>query len=1318
MTPAGSDAADQTIAELFRLEAAISVAPQEAQRAAAWRASQLCTHLMASRAMRDGWTGRVVPQRLSGVLASLLDLLEELERDLAEADRRKLPYHFAPTYDSLARIVDHCAESLELIFCKPRRRYVRTRTVVPLWQAREFDAESLIWLSRQPGRTIEEKLGRNRSVLAVMRTASLNVPENRVTAELADGLVRSIRWRLAGDRPAAGKLDRRLRRVARLCRDGLQGMGLGNFAAHPISRPNNALLSDPAYRRIWQARNWLTAQHKDIGRALAALPQRLATCQLWVMAACLIARRGVAMDDKLVIREAGFDAEEFGIRTLDGTANETVEFSIERTPQAEEPRRTLLRLALDQDRVLIEERALTGSGAMLGVGGPRRRWLVMTRHSDADGVLHCAFALHGDKAKVVKDLGVARIDGRGLKSIADRVAEGLLRLPAATHRGRKKPADLGLVGLDCNGVTPRIVADGRTLKTPDLLTLAVGTGITGQPVTGRSDHPFEITLDRETWLSAPGIFETARQRRRENEVSMQSLGTMFDATWSGLLARQSLRQRKLAIAVSGLLPEPAQRRLREAARGEGWFAETWLIDRSIAAALGWQAKPGERAIEPGDMLLVVDAEFGGLRMVPLRAMRDSGPGADSRFGIYWLRDLTRSRLPPALGVTATAWLKTYLDLALKPQLGPGGPVDALAACLIAQGEADHLFRGDGTIRIRLPLKGDEPKNVLMLKRDGALEHKAGELWCTNYSNWLRANAGAIKQHLADWRTADTSGRQKWHILYAGRPFHLHSVRSRMGRIWASEIEPICKEAHIFVHDAPADADALVASGCCSFLERHHAHPESPTATWRDQLPALYLSIEADGGFSKTCILPKIKTTFAPGAPMSFHPGSFVLPKKEKRYLLPVTEGENDEPAGMSAMLEPPGFPWKSDLRVDLEVDYRYAQSDYQLRLLPARDAAGNRVEAPFTETVARWIVEANIAPEFKPAEPRSELAHLMFQIQRTTTVDQIVGLSPDQVAALRHSVADSASFLGPVGTSDTAAAIAELGRRATEIWAPCLEPLFRTWLASDTDPERKLAESLASAFGLLRLPLPADLQHTLAPKLRSPVFTEQNKSARMLGRMLRKSEDHSQVVLLREIFRMASRRREQLKKKQTRPPFDTLNPSTAALGLILVNEPGFLPLMQVAEIKTLLGLAEAVLQILSDSLHIPAKPTNNGDDEKDWRRNSYLVFRNVGEILAGLLQLRAGPERFARPGSAHPRAIDAERLALVEAGSGAMYRLARLIYENDAMLRRLEAPVPLQRLSDDTSHGGEQKDTLSFLLYRLLAGHDPQRLIRSEVEEA
>lgn len=172
---------------------------------------------------------------------------DEQDPRMAEIVRqaRDLPPHLAELRTGLRRIL---------------RRY---RERVPLDRVQEIDRAAMLWLVRQPGRTVAERAGADQRILAIARHESLDTLENRVLHAYLRLAVRFARQWLAEH--AGARHSERYRRVdswRRTCGGFARELAaLGVGIAEPDVPANYALLELRAYREIRSA--WIRLLRQD-----------------------------------------------------------------------------------------------------------------------------------------------------------------------------------------------------------------------------------------------------------------------------------------------------------------------------------------------------------------------------------------------------------------------------------------------------------------------------------------------------------------------------------------------------------------------------------------------------------------------------------------------------------------------------------------------------------------------------------------------------------------------------------------------------------------------------------------------------------------------------------------------------------------------------------------------------------------------------------------------------------------------------------------------------------------------------------------------
>ena len=104
-----------------------------------------------------------------------LDVVAKSVRDTSPEEETK---------DRIYRVVSHVKDAVLAIMEHTRDKVIREHAMLPIYAAREVDSNSVQWLSRQPGRTLREKLSGKPYMKAVRRRSSVDTSENRLMREI------------------------------------------------------------------------------------------------------------------------------------------------------------------------------------------------------------------------------------------------------------------------------------------------------------------------------------------------------------------------------------------------------------------------------------------------------------------------------------------------------------------------------------------------------------------------------------------------------------------------------------------------------------------------------------------------------------------------------------------------------------------------------------------------------------------------------------------------------------------------------------------------------------------------------------------------------------------------------------------------------------------------------------------------------------------------------------------------------------------------------------------------------------------------------
>ena len=147
-----------------------------------------------------------------------------------------------------------------------RRVLRRHRELTPLDRVQEMDRASMVWLSRQPGRTIPERAGSSQRILATVRYENFDTLENRVFHAYAT-LASQVALEWLREHPKSKDSTRYLQVDAfrKTCRRLAQTLrNLEVAVALPGITPNYVLMQDKSYKEVHKSWEALLQREKTI----------------------------------------------------------------------------------------------------------------------------------------------------------------------------------------------------------------------------------------------------------------------------------------------------------------------------------------------------------------------------------------------------------------------------------------------------------------------------------------------------------------------------------------------------------------------------------------------------------------------------------------------------------------------------------------------------------------------------------------------------------------------------------------------------------------------------------------------------------------------------------------------------------------------------------------------------------------------------------------------------------------------------------------------------------------------------------------------
>jgi hypothetical protein len=163
--------------------------------------------------------------------------------------------------DRLSRIIDHSKESVKVISKKPKQKVFRENKILPIYVVREVNSSSMLWLNQKSGRNIREKLAGKPYLKAVHRRMSVDTIENRLFKHFSLKLERYLIKRI--DALGIGS-DQSEYELLGSIKKWLKSGDSNEIHLWSNLPPNNTLLQDRNYRKIWDAWLWLQRLDEDL----------------------------------------------------------------------------------------------------------------------------------------------------------------------------------------------------------------------------------------------------------------------------------------------------------------------------------------------------------------------------------------------------------------------------------------------------------------------------------------------------------------------------------------------------------------------------------------------------------------------------------------------------------------------------------------------------------------------------------------------------------------------------------------------------------------------------------------------------------------------------------------------------------------------------------------------------------------------------------------------------------------------------------------------------------------------------------------------
>jgi cold shock CspA family protein len=854
----------------------------------------------------DDATGYPVP-------SSLVELLQRISEEERADDS-------APLRDRLTRIFDHSEKALEHIFRHLREKILRTHEMMPIYAAREVDAKTVQWLSMRPGRTVREKLKGKPHIKAVKRRPSTDTLENRLLKVFVSRLLENLdarRVALGGETPDMAKLAQVARRWLRE-----EAEDIRPWKNLP---PNNTLLEDKHYGKIWDAWMWMQNLDRNIQMDQRMLSQVILTAIYWRVLAYLNTSPNVRLMQqpcpfgniklkiKPVLKVTGHLFTRVGVieRIIDkkgfGFIREkshrwffhatelarSVEFSSLTPGMA-----VAFQLGHNEGGECAVNVALRPSPVPLNLQYLPDRLHFSSGDKEIEVWLKGGEILCRKNGKVEKH----KLLFEGIGELATQISSWLIDESVSPPSSRTEESGQHAF-IDLANVRPEFAIDSGHKKLLPFRLI-------------RQYWPHEEYGELETDCGdakAIGAFENIKtvsmldafSNQTENKAVVAKATKAFMTSIGDHIDTEAF-----TYLVPDALNDFALENVRKAANFHLQVPSP--LPKSIAAIFAWQSsrKFEKDGVSKNDFVLVIDSFEDGISITPIQAKFDEELVRllpESR-GIFWERH-------PTMTVKNEGLLNRVIE-----NLSQDG-------CPSAE-EFARLFGFDGLVS------------------------ESGNLSVVEAGNWYHVPD--------DMRDILSQGVEKHAPPSEVFNQCLDSTGkySRGTRVFFLPLEDNIKKPERAGEWMWLGSAWSLVKGCQTLAEWQDKAED--IALWRDHLPELSVRIVHEGHFENfylvkdTTVTPQIGRT----VPLPLEE-SFVLPAGQTHYNFPLQQGEGNKELQFVAYLKSPAFPLKKATACKLKMTYTYGADDpYELKFIPLDTA-----EAGFKSIRVEWrsASEAEVA---------------------------------------------------------------------------------------------------------------------------------------------------------------------------------------------------------------------------------------------------------------------------------------------------------------------------------------------------------------------
>ncbi len=838
-------------------------------------------------------------------IVDFMDVVAKSMRDESPDDEIK---------DRIYRIVSHTKEAVLAIMEHTRDKILREHAMLPIHAAREVDSNSVQWLSRQPGRTLREKLSGKPYIKAVKRRHSVDTAENRL---LKAFMLRLEQILIKRQNALSETTEESCEELLVPVQRWLRTEDASEIEAWENLPPNNTLLQDKRYRKVWDGWLWLQGINEQITRDSKKLNQDILSVIYWNTFSLLNhSGRFRTVQQPVDINYDNFSiAPELPIR---GYLFPACDAKIRGKIKFIKPDKSFGFITSDDGRDLyfnpynlsrnLDINSLSAGDDVSFAVGSNQQGECADDITLTPKIILVSFKLSGDKwdiqvgensylLQIISDslliqqnkktIKKFKIDPALLKEIPKTILSLVMGSPFEYSELSNNQSEQGRMDrsvMDLCSIRPTFTNNtGTQTRLPFRLLLQNWNLKDGTSLTIDCGNTKAIALGPNT--------ETISMRSLFAQNSTLPDGTKSSAS---MFFTKKLSDYITADKLTYLVPDWANDFDLEGIRKSVnfYFEDSAPLPKSIAAIFAWQSSKKflQDKVHENDFVLVVDSFDGGISITPIQAIyqKKLDKILPETQGISWERH-------PTVIVQNRS-----IHTAMARNLTKDG-------CQASE-ELIQLFGFDGLVS------------------------DAGEVSFVKDEHWYHL-PGSIREALN--QNLDINILSSHTISSC-----LNSTNRdcRGGNVFILPLEDTIKKPVLRKDYKWLGSDWSPIKGCQTLNGWQEVVDD--IALWRDHLPELAIRILHDGHFENFYLVKDATVTPQRGRTVDIPVAeSFTLPAGRTHYSFPLQQGAGNKELQFVAYLKSPAFPLKEDTVCKLKMTYTYGADDpYKLKFIPLDSA--------------------------------------------------------------------------------------------------------------------------------------------------------------------------------------------------------------------------------------------------------------------------------------------------------------------------------------------------------------------------------------------